>query len=156
MSLALELQNPYDYNNLPNTETLQIWADAGLQATDDTNYVVVLRVVNEDEGRQLNREFRGKDYATNVLSFPFDTPPAELLDELEEVPLGDLVICEPVLTKEAAEQGKSVSQHLAHLLIHGLLHLQGFDHISDEDAETMEALEVKLLGKLGFENPYLT
>ena len=167
MSLVIELQNPCEYRDIPSLEQLSAWANAAYQNKDETDEEssVVIRVVDEQESAELNGDYRGKDYATNVLSFPFEMPSAELLaeygieadgvfDELEEDHLGDLVICEPVLQKEAAEQHKSLEQHWVHLLVHGILHLQGYDHISDEEAEIMETLEVEILGKLGFDNPY--
>lgn len=111
---------------------------------------ITVRIVGEDEGRQLNRDYRHKDYATNVLSFPADVP-----DELLDIPLlGDLVICVPVVEREAREQGKTLEAHWAHLVIHGCLHLLGYDHLEDEEAEEMEALERELLAELGHPDPY--
>ncbi len=117
---------------------------------------MVVRIVSEAESQELNRAYRDKDYPTNVLSFPYDPAPLPLdEDEADEIDyLGDLVICLPVMEREAAEQGKTPTQHWAHLLVHGLLHLQGYDHITDSDAEEMEALETDILGKLGFPDPY--
>ena len=166
MGLELELQNPCEYTSIPDLEVLEHWANAALQKDNDTENAlsVVVRIVDAEESARLNNDFRGKNYATNVLSFPFEKPSLELLeeygidpsqlDELDDNHLGDLVICEPILQKEAAEQNKSSEQHWSHLLVHGLLHLQGFDHISDGEAEIMETLEVEILGKLGFGNPY--
>jgi probable rRNA maturation factor len=106
---------------------------------------VTARFVAEAEGRRLNREYRGKDYATNELSFPYSAKPLH----------GDLVICAPVVAREAKAQGKAVAAHYAHLLIHGLLHLLGFDHERGEaQAARMERKEISFLGALGFENPY--
>ena len=167
MSLLVELQNPYEYDDIPSFDQFNQWANAAYQNQKQTSntFSVVIRVVDEEESAALNGDYRGKDKPTNVLSFPFEMPSEELLEEygieadllqeLEEEHLGDLVICEPVLQKEAAEQKKSLEQHWAHLLVHGVLHLQGYDHISDDDAEIMETLEVEILGKLGFGNPYL-
>ena len=101
--------------------------------------------VDEAEGRELNSNYRGKDYATNVLSFPYETEP---------VLMGDLVLCWPVVEKEAREQGKSLEAHTAHLIVHGTLHLQGWDHETDEEAEQMEAEEREILAELGYPNPY--
>ena len=107
---------------------------------------IAVRVVGEAEGRALNRQYRGKDYATNVLTFDYTREP---------VVSADLVLCAPVLEREAREQGKTLEAHYAHLLVHGTLHAQGYDHeISEREALVMEALEVLLLGALGFPNPY--
>ena len=164
VGLDVELQNPYDYQDLPSLAQLTQWANAAMQNCDANGdhqgqivKSLVVRVVNPTEGLQLNQDYRGKAYATNILSFPFEAPPIELIDTLDIAEfshLGDLVICEPVLRKEAQQQNKTLLQHWAHLLVHGVLHLQGFDHISDAEAEIMESLEVKILEKLGFTNPY--
>lgn len=114
---------------------------------------VAIRCVGQDEGRELNRDYRNKDYATNVLSFPAELPEA-IVTQLPQRPLGDLVLCVPVVAQEALEQGKALSAHYAHLLVHGYLHLLGYDHIDDAEAEVMEALEVRILATLGFTNPY--
>ena len=112
-----------------------------------------LVLLDADEAQAYNRDYRGRDYATNVLSFA--------QDELDEFALqaadtlyGDLIICPQVVEKEAAEQGKSVQEHYAHLTVHGMLHLIGFDHIEDDEAEEMEALEIRILHQLGYDNPY--
>ena len=110
---------------------------------------VAVRIVDADEGRSLNRDYRGKDYATNVLSFPAELPPGV------DLPLiGDLAICAPVVAREAAEQGKKPRDHWAHLTVHGTLHLLGYDHIQDAEAEAMEALETRILAGLGIADPY--
>ena len=107
---------------------------------------LAVRVVGEDEGRALNRQYRGKDYATNVLTFDYAQQP---------VVMADLVLCGPVIEREAREQGKTLQAHYAHLLVHGTLHAQGYDHETDErDALEMETLEILLLSALGFDNPY--
>ena len=103
-----------------------------------------------DEGQSLNHTYRGKDYATNVLSFPADLPP-----ELDLPLLGDLVVCAPVVAREATEQHKQLNAHWAHMVIHGCLHLLGYDHIDDAEADEMEALERELLAQLGIADPYL-
>lgn len=112
---------------------------------------VVVTLVTPEHSQQLNRDWRGKDKPTNILSFPFEAPPGAGAGSRF---LGDLVICPQVLLAEATEQGKSVKAHLAHLLVHGLLHLQGYDHEQDEEALEMEALEVDLLQQAGIANPY--
>jgi len=155
--LEVELQNPYHYQGLPSIQQFNQWTNAALQHNDNSHNGVrtlVIRIVDQSEGLQLNQDYRGKENATNILSFPFEAPPPELVETLDFLHLGDLVICEPVLKQEAIQQNKSLQQHWAHLLVHGTLHLQGFDHISDSDADIMEALEISILGKLGFANPY--
>ena len=131
----------------PSTSDFQHWAELAL--VDDRTAQVSIRIVNEDESQSLNRNYRGKDRPTNVLSFPMDVP-----EELNIPMLGDLVICAPVVEREAREQHKSPTEHWAHMVIHGMLHLQGYDHVSDEQALEMESLEIKLLHQLGFANPY--
>jgi probable rRNA maturation factor len=111
---------------------------------------VSIRIVDAEEGQALNRQYRGRDYATNVLSFEADLPPGVNLPLI-----GDLVICAPVVAREAAEQGKKANDHWAHLTIHGTLHLLGYDHIEDGEAEEMEALETRILKGLGIADPYL-
>ncbi|MBD8599132.1 rRNA maturation RNase YbeY [Pseudomonas sp. CFBP 8772] len=133
----------------PSEAQFRLWCEMGLrQRSADSE--LTIRLVDEAEGRELNNTWRHKDYATNVLSFPADVP-----DEMLDIPLlGDLVICVPVVTREAAEQGKSLDAHWAHLVIHGCLHLLGYDHIDDDEAEEMEALERELLAELGYPDPY--
>ena len=136
---------------VPDEADLRRWCELALrQRTADSE--LTIRLVDEPEGRELNRTWRQKDYATNVLSFPADVP-----DELLDIPLlGDLVICVPVVEREAAEQGKTLSAHWAHLVIHGCLHLLGYDHIDDEEAEEMESLDRQLLAERGHPDPYAT
>ncbi len=117
------------------------WARAALAGGG----VVTIRLVDADEGQTLNRDYRGKDYATNVLSFPYETTPRVI---------GDLVICPNVVAREAGEQNKPLAAHYAHLTVHGMLHLQGLDHDNDEDAQAMEDEERKILAALGFPDPY--
>ena len=125
------------------------WCELALrQRSADSE--LTIRLVDEEEGRELNHTWRHKDYATNVLSFPADVP-----DELLDIPLlGDLVICVPVVEREAVEQGTTLEAHWAHLVIHGCLHLLGYDHIDDDEAEEMESLERQLLAELGHPDPY--
>ncbi|WP_168389930.1 rRNA maturation RNase YbeY [Acinetobacter indicus] len=111
--------------------------------------------VDNEESHKLNLEYRQKDKPTNVLSFPSELPD-EMAEFLDAFPIGDLVICIPVVLREANEQGKAPLTHFTHMLVHGTLHLMGYDHeTSDEDAEEMEGIEIEILDKLGFENPYL-
>lgn len=133
----------------PSEADFRRWCELALrQRSGDSE--LTIRLVDEEEGRELNRTWRHKDYATNVLSFPADVP-----DEFLDIPLlGDLVICVPVVEREAAEQGKTPAAHWAHLVIHGCLHLLGYDHIEDAEAEEMEGLERELLAELGHPDPY--
>ncbi|NMZ62142.1 rRNA maturation RNase YbeY [Pseudomonas nitroreducens] len=147
--LELDLQVASDAAGLPSEAEFRSWCELALRQRQNDSELTI-RLVDEAEGRELNKTWRHKDYATNVLSFPADVP-----DELLDIPLlGDLVICAPVVIREAAEQGKSVQAHWAHLVIHGCLHLLGYDHIDDVEAEEMEGLERELLAELGHPDPY--
>ncbi|MGZ3236651.1 MAG: rRNA maturation RNase YbeY [Burkholderiaceae bacterium] len=108
-----------------------------------------IRFVNAEEGRTLNRDYRNKDYATNVLTFAYTE------EEDSEVTQADIILCTDVLQKEAAEQKKTVEEHTAHLVIHGVLHAQGYDHENDDEASEMEEIEIEALARLGFNNPYI-
>ncbi|RWU23972.1 rRNA maturation RNase YbeY [Pseudomonas alkylphenolica] len=146
--LELDLQLASDAPH-PDEQQFRRWCELALRhRTADSE--MTIRLVDEAEGRELNHTYRHKDYATNVLSFPADVP-----DDMLDIPLlGDLVICIAVVEREAAEQGKSLEAHWAHLVIHGCLHLLGYDHIEDDEAEEMEALERELLAELGHPDPY--
>lgn len=146
--LELDIQRATDAAT-PDDAAFRRWCELALrQRSADSE--MTIRLVDEAEGRELNHTYRHKDYATNVLSFPADVP-----DDLLDIPLlGDLVICVAVVEREAAEQGKSLEAHWAHLVIHGCLHLLGYDHIEDEEAEEMESLERELLAELGHPDPY--
>ena len=144
---GLSIQRESASADMPDDPAIRRFAAVALEDLDAP--VLNLRIVDEDEGRALNRQWRQRDYATNVLSFPADLPAGTGINLL-----GDVVITAQVVEQEAAAQGKSVSDHFAHLLIHGILHLRGFDHISDSDARDMEALEVERLAILGLSNPY--
>ena len=135
--------------DLPGEADLRHWCELALrQRSADSE--LTIRVVDEAEARELNHTWRHKDYATNVLSFPADIP-----DGILDIPLlGDLVICAPVVAREAAEQGKLLTAHWAHLVIHGCLHLLGYDHIEEAEAQEMETLERELLAELGHPDPY--
>lgn len=147
MALELDLQLTGDWPQLPAPEDFEAWLTSALQP--GSNIELTVRVVGRDESRELNRTFRGKDSETNVLSFP-----AEIPEGIDLPLLGDIVICAPLVAEEAAEQGKAVRDHWAHLTIHGLLHLMGYDHLDDDEAEEMESLEISLLESLGIDNPY--
>ena len=120
------------------------------EAMDATHWELSVRVVDEGEGRMLNQRWRQRDYATNVLSFPCDS-----LVDLPVPLLGDVVLCAPVVLREAEEQGKPAAAHWAHLLVHGILHLRGYDHEQDTDALHMEQQEVAILARLGYPDPYI-
>jgi probable rRNA maturation factor len=128
---------------------LRRWVQAALFAPAQ----LTLRFVDAEEGRALNRDYRHKDYATNVLTFAYsEDAGAELAGD--EPTQADIILCTEVLQREAAEQKKSLEAHAAHLVVHGVLHAQGYDHESDEEAEEMEALETEIMTTLGFDNPY--
>ncbi len=134
-------------DDVPEPGLLQTWAAAAY--LEDTPAIASLRVTTADEVQQLNKEYRHKDKATNVLSFPMMSPP-----DVDLCLLGDIILCAPVINHEAEQQGKTAQQHWAHMVVHGMLHLQGYDHIENNEAEQMEQLEIKILGQLGFPNPY--
>ena len=148
MKPCVELQLACDATNLPDETQLQGWVEAALQGRYEGGELCI-RVVEPSESQALNLQYRGKDKPTNVLSFPFEVPEGIELDLL-----GDLVICAEVVASEAAEQQKPLFDHWAHLVIHGTLHLLGYDHIKDEDAEEMETLERQLLANLSIPDPY--
>jgi probable rRNA maturation factor len=173
--ISLSVQYVSQADSLPTRAQWRRW----IKAAFDSDVIMTLRIVDEEEGRELNKAYRGRDYATNVLTFVYDDAPlhnAGMWDSGSEgadgrqlsqtagsasnvsqpPPLsGDVVICAPVVAREAAEQGKDLLAHYAHLAIHAALHLQGYDHEIDEEAEEMEALETALMLKLRYPDPYL-
>jgi len=150
MSIELDLQLAVeDENGLPSEANFATWLEAAITPFQEQAEVTI-RIVDSEESHQLNMDYRGKDKPTNVLSFPFEAPPGIELDLL-----GDLVICRQVVEQEASEQNKPLLAHWAHMVVHGSLHLLGYDHIEDDEAEEMESLETELMQKLGFEDPYL-
>lgn len=153
MNRRVELDLAVSYgiprNGLPAPQSFRIWTEAALRGRV-RRADVALRLVGEYEGRSLNRHYRGKDAPTNVLSFP-----AELPEGVKLPLLGDIVICAPVVQREARLQGKEVRAHFAHLTVHGVLHLLGFDHDDPREADLMENLEREILAGLGFADPYV-
>ncbi|WP_456296050.1 rRNA maturation RNase YbeY [Vibrio sp. AK197] len=150
MSIELDLQLAVETElGLPQADQVQRWLEAAILPIKDEAEVTV-RIVDSEESQSLNRDYRGKDKPTNVLSFPFEAPPG-----IELSLLGDLVICRQVVEKEADEQQKPLISHWAHMVVHGSLHLLGYDHIEDDDAEVMESLESKIMQEMGFDDPYL-
>lgn len=135
-------------DNLPTEQQIQTWANLAVQA-ELADVEITVRIVDEAESHELNLAYRGKDKPTNVLSFPFECP-----EEVQINLLGDLVICRQVVEKEAEEQNKPLMAHWAHMVVHGCLHLLGYDHIDESEAEEMENLETQIMQSLGFEDPY--
>ncbi|MGY4674667.1 rRNA maturation RNase YbeY [Ursidibacter arcticus] len=155
MNLFIDLQLACENSdNLPSEEQFSHWVNQALtmqaQTADYPETEMTIRIVDEAESHELNLTYRGKDKPTNVLSFPFEVP-----EGIELPLLGDLVICRQVVEKEALEQQKPLDAHWAHLAIHGTLHLLGYDHLTDEEAEEMESLETQIMQSLGYEDPYL-
>jgi probable rRNA maturation factor len=140
--LSLAVQYASQSEHLPAASQFRIWAKKALRIDAE----IALRVVDEEESRMLNRDYRGKDYATNVLTFPLGEEPCLM---------GDIVLCAPVILRESSEQHKSVDAHFAHLTIHGVLHLHGYDHETEAEAELMETLETEIVTKMGYPDPYL-
>jgi len=151
MQLTLDIQNTTQSPQVPADTLMHQWVtkallEAGYQGTSAE---LTIRIVNPVESQMLNRDYRGIDKPTNVLSFPFEIP--------EGVPcdlLGDLVVCESVVVAEALEQGKNLNAHWAHMLVHGTLHLLGFDHLEEAEANAMESLEISILDSFSIQNPY--
>lgn len=150
MAIELDLQLAVENEqNLPDEHDFQKWLSETVQLFQQ-DAEVTIRLVDQQESQQLNLEYRGKDKPTNVLSFPFEVP-----DGIELNLLGDLIICKQVVEKEANEQNKPLTAHWAHMVVHGSLHLLGYDHIDDDDAEEMESLETEIMEKMGFQDPYI-
>lgn len=149
MAITLDLQIATAWPHLPNETDLGSWATAALAGRRE-DAELTIRMVDEAESARLNRDYRGKEGPTNVLSFPFEPPPGVPPTAL----IGDLVICAPVVAREAAEQGKAAEAHWAHMVVHGVLHLLGHDHAQEAEARAMEGLETVILSGLGFPDPY--
>ena len=148
MNLELELQVATQQDSIPSQESFAAWSKAALHHEREQAEIVI-RLVDETESRELNREYRAKDRPTNVLSFPSNLPAV-----VESNLLGDLIICAPVVLQEAGEQGKAPEAHWAHMVVHGVLHLLGYDHKDESDAQAMEQLEKEVMVSLGFQDPY--
>jgi probable rRNA maturation factor len=145
---SVEIQTIFESTGQPSEQQIQLWIDTALTDIQRDTEIVV-RIVDEFESAELNETYRHKQGATNILSFPVEIP-----EGIDLNLLGDLVICAPVLEKEAQQQGKILAHHWAHIIIHGALHLLGYDHLDDEQAEEMESKEIALLQKLNIHNPY--
>lgn len=146
LNLSVQYACATESTELPSRAQIRNWARAALNVDGMRGGQITVRIVDTDEGQSLNRDYRQKDYATNVLSFPY---------ALEPIVCGDLVLCAPVIAREAAEQGKPLVAHYAHLVVHGMLHLQGYDHETDEDeARRMENQERAILAMLNYPDPY--
>jgi probable rRNA maturation factor len=144
----IEIQTIFKSNGQPDQEQIQRWVDAALDGFNQDTEIVV-RIVDEEESAELNQQYRHKKGPTNILSFPVEVP-----EGIELNLLGDLVICAPILEKEAFEQHKALTDHWAHIIVHGVLHLLGYDHIDDDEAELMESKEITILNTLNIKNPY--
>jgi probable rRNA maturation factor len=145
----VEIQSCSSSQKQPELQQIQIWVDAALtELNRDTE--IVVRIVDEQESAELNEQYRHKQGPTNILSFPVEVP-----EGIDLNLLGDLVVCAPVLEREAIQQQKTLNNHWAHIIVHGVLHLLGYDHINDDDAEVMENTEIKILQQLNISNPYL-
>ncbi len=160
MTVITDLINDSDEADIPGPAHFQQWAETTVQRArtsgqTDKPVSLSIRIVNSEESAMLNQTYRGKTNATNVLSFGCELP-GVTLTQLDETPLGDLVICATVVIREAQEQNKAVLAHWAHMVVHGILHLSGYDHIDERDAEQMEAQEIRILDQLGFSDPYIT
>lgn len=148
MGYKVHLQNASKTKNIPNKRQFNLWVNAAL-VSQITDAELAIRIVTEEESAQLNQQYRGKTGPTNVLSFPLKKHPGMHVHHL-----GDLVICASLVEQEAQQQHKTVIAHWAHLVIHGILHLLGHDHVHDDEAQQMEKLEITLLNALGYANPY--
>ncbi len=145
----IEIQTIFSSDGQPDQQQIQQWVDAALSDFDQDTEIVV-RIVDEKEISELNEQYRHKHGPTNILSFPVEVPEGIELDLL-----GDLVICAPVMEKEAREQNKALADHWAHIIVHGVLHLLGYDHLDEAEAELMENKEITILKTLSIQNPYL-
>ena len=148
MTLIVDIQMASASEEAPDPQSIERWVGAVIGNQRESTELSV-RIVDEEEGQSLNEQYRGSSGATNVLSFPFENESPELLPLI-----GDIVICAPVVAKEAVEQNKALNAHWAHMIIHGVLHLLGYDHQNETDANLMESLETDIMQGLGFPPPY--
>lgn len=153
MNAELEVQRATTSTSAPVDDQFQLWINA-VPANQEHISSFTIRIVDEEEARRFNRDYRNRDYATNVLSFSADLPD-DLPAEIRECHLGDILICAPVVVRESLEQGRPEADHWAHLTIHGVLHLLGHDHEQPDEAAVMESLETEILRKLGVSDPYM-
>ena len=159
MNAIIDLQLISERCDIPSQQDMQFWVDTLLSHLQLVKKEITVRIVDEQEIQQLNQQYRGKDSTTNVLSFPFDMPEVMTSDDVQiddslSQFLGDIVICAAVVQNESEQQDKLINHHWAHLLIHGVLHLVGYDHIETADAEEMESIEIAVLQKLSIDDPY--
>ena len=158
MTIDVEVQYVTEADNIPDQAQIQYWVESALTCSknkekENKQTEMVVRVVDREESAQLNLQYRGKQGATNVLSFPFEMP--DVVEASGDMNLlGDLVICAPVVEEQALEQGKELFAHWAHMVVHGCLHLLGYDHQEPTEAEEMESLETGVLTEMGFPSPY--
>jgi probable rRNA maturation factor len=150
MSYRIDVEVNSSSTQIPGIEKIERWVATALHSDELTEAEVSIYIVDEQESQELNFQYREKNKPTNVLSFPADIP-----DEVGVPLLGDLVVCAPVVEREAKEQGKTLDAHWAHMLVHGTLHLLGYDHVEDDEADVMEALETRLITQLNFPAPYM-
>lgn len=153
MQVEVEVQSATQSPNIPALDQFQHWVEEALKGKGES-FSLAIRLVDEPEMQKFNFQYREKDYATNILSFLSDLPES-LPEEIRQSQLGDLLICAPVVNREAIEQGRQETDHWAHLTIHGVLHLLGYDHEQAEEARVMESLEIETLARLGISDPYL-
>jgi probable rRNA maturation factor len=159
VSAILDLQLASDCADIPKQQDMQLWLDTLLSQQQLNKKEITVRIVDEAEIQQLNQQYRGKDKPTNVLSFPFEMPELVMpdgvhLDKSMCDFIGDIVICTQIVKLESQQQNKHLDHHWAHMLIHGTLHLLGYDHIEEQDADEMEGVEIAILQKLGIDDPY--
>lgn len=145
----IDIQRVFESEGQPDEVQIQAWVDAALEDVEQDTEIVI-RIVDEAESAQLNGQYRHKKGPTNILSFPFEAPVG-----IELNLLGDLVVCAPVVAREAIGQHKPLAHHWAHIIVHGVLHLLGYDHLDDDEAEQMEGREIEILKKLNINNPYI-
>lgn len=159
VSALLDLQLACDNAGIPKVEDIQLWLDTLFLHQQITDMEMTIRIVDSEEIQQLNQQYRGKNKTTNVLSFPFEMPELSLptnfdADESLSNFLGDIVICAQVIDQESEQQNKILKHHWAHMIVHGSLHLLGYDHVEEQEAQEMESIEIAILQKLAIDDPY--